>query len=81
MTYDKAPMDVVDDVQACLAPLPALFSYIVITSNVDIRMRISSLSWNNNLERTFYHNWLVIKDGKAKGLVGDGGKYANFSKG
>jgi hypothetical protein len=37
--YDKAPMEVADDVQACLAPFPVLFSYIVSTSNGNILER------------------------------------------
>lgn len=49
--YDKAPMDVADDVQECRAPLPVLFSYIVRTVNM---MREHSEIYN--LKRTFYHD-------------------------
>jgi hypothetical protein len=41
--YDKALMDVEDDVHACLAPLPALFSYIVSTDE-EIRIRETTIT-------------------------------------
>jgi hypothetical protein len=75
--YDKALMDVEDDIHACLAPLPVLFLYIVST-DVDIRFRFTDLDISMNHKHTFYHCYLVIDYSKPEGLVSDGRKEADF---
>lgn len=74
--YDKALMDVEDDVHACLAPLPALFSYIVSTDE-EIRTRETTIK---NHECTFYHSYLVVNYSKPEGLVSNGHKEADFGR-
>lgn len=72
-------MDVEEDVQACLAPLPVLFSYIVSTGS-DVDSIKIALRENITIIHTFYQNNLVVDCSKPESLVGDGDKDANLGR-